>query len=276
MKRILVPYDFSELSEYALSLAQEISASTGAEIICLNVVQVGLSAIFDSEGNLSDANDFDVDHYNDMKKQHMEKLKNLVAPYPNTRALVKIGDAEASILETEQAESVELIIMGTHGSTGFEQWISGSVSDKIIRQAKASVLTLKCQREANEFKKIALASDFAKPAKNNIDELKTLMDVFGAELHLLKINAPWQNDSKEEVEARMQQYCKLNGIEKAVYHIVDSEDVESGIIKFMEDEQIEFIAIGSKGRMGISAFFNGCVSADLVNHIFAPVFTFRA
>jgi nucleotide-binding universal stress UspA family protein len=276
MQKILVPVDFSELSDYAMSIAGEIATSFDSEIILLNVIHVGKDAIFDNKGNLSDSNDFDVAAIKKQQVENESKLAELTKNFKNARAVVKVADIEEAILECDKQENINLIVMGTHGSSGLAQQISGTIADKIIRLAKASVITLKCKRETTEFKKILLVSDFNPPVKDNIKELLELVGAFGAELHLLKVNTTFNKENKDEVEARMEVYCDLNGIENAAFHVFDAASVEAGIEAFTDREGIEFVAIGSRGRMGISAFFQGCISADLVNHLYKPVFTFRA
>lgn len=276
MQKILVPVDFSDLSNFALSVAKEIATGLNAELICLNVVHVGKSALFDSHGNLSDSNDFDVNAINQLKAENEAKIKEFTKYIPDIRTVVKIGDIEEVMLHCERDENISMIIMGTHGSEGLKQQISGTIADKIIRLAKASVLTLKCPREISEFKDIILASEFDPPVKDNITELKELANIFGAKLHLLKVNTPFNKDKEEVVQARMEQYCEFNELENTEFHTIEASSVEAGIKTFAEKNNYHFVAIGSRGRMGISAFFNGCVSADLVNHLQMPVFTFRA
>jgi nucleotide-binding universal stress UspA family protein len=276
MNKILVPVDFSELSKYALNLANQIALGAKAELHVLNIVPVEKSALFDKEGNLSDSNDFDVSYYNKIKESNIKKMEEFVEGITYASTMVKIGDIEETILKTESSMNFDLIVMGTHGSVGMDELISGSISDKIIRLANASVITMKCQRDAKEFKKVILASDFARAEKDNIDQLRTIIKVLNAELHLLKVNTTWNKENFEEVEKRMKAYCEVNDLSPSGCHIIEADSVEAGITRFMGEQEIEFVAIGSKGRMGISAFFNGCVSADLVNHLYAPVFTFRA
>lgn len=276
MNRILIPIDFSELSEYAFSIAKEIQLKTNAELIGLNVVHVGKSALYKSDGTLSDSNDFDVEAVRKQQAENEQKMQDFLKNVPNSRGVVKIGNIEDIILNCEKDEEIDLIIMGTHGSSGLAQQISGTIADKIVRKAQASVITLKCKRDTSEFKDILLVSDFDQAEKDNIAQLKEVAAIFGAKLHLLKVNLPSSTSDAEAIKARMAEYCKLNGLENVDFHIVESENLEDGITKFADENGIEFIAIGSKGRMGISALFRGCISADLVNHLYKPVFTFRA
>lgn len=276
MKKILIPIDFSELSEYAFSIAEEIQATTNAELICLNVIHVGKNAMFNHDGTLSTSNDFDIQAFENQKKSNEAKMQTFLANNKKAKGLVSIGNIESDILHCEKDEAVDLIIMGTHGSEGLAQQLSGTIADKIIRLANAPVISLKCKRETAEFKDILLAGDFNPPVKDNIDQLKKLSSIFGAKIHLLRVNTVFNKVDKAEAEHNMEQYCELNEIEAADFHIIEAKNVETGIAEFAEKNNIEFIAIGSRGRMGISAFFNGCVSADLVNHLYKPVFTFRA
>jgi nucleotide-binding universal stress UspA family protein len=64
----------------------------------------------------------------------------------------------------------------------------------------------------------------------------------------------------------------LSNVEFAVYN---DNDIEEGIIHYAAKENIDVIAIGSMQRTGLNKFINGCVSADLVNHVFKPLLTFK-
>lgn len=276
MKRILIPIDFSDLSEFAFSIAEQIQSKTNAELICLNVIHVGKDAMFNHDGKLSVSNDFDTEVFENQKTENEAKMQEFLAGKANTKGEVIIGNIESDILHCEKEEQVDLIIMGTHGSEGLAQQLSGTIADKIIRLSQAPVISLKCKRDTTEFKDILLAGDFNPPVKDNIDQLKELASIFDAKIHLLRVNTVFNKDAKKIIEHNMDQYCDLNNIKNATFNIIEAKNVELGITEYAKKKNIEFIAIGSRGRMGISAFFNGCVSADLVNHLRKPVFTFRA
>ncbi|MEX2590792.1 MAG: universal stress protein, partial [Chitinophagales bacterium] len=98
MKRILIPIDFSELSEYAFSIAKEIQEKTNAQLIGLNVVHVGKSALYKTDGTLSDSNDFDVEAIRKQQADNEQKIQEFLKDVPNSKGVVKIGNIEEIIL----------------------------------------------------------------------------------------------------------------------------------------------------------------------------------
>lgn len=276
MENILIPYDFSELSDFSLELGMEMAEKLNAKITVLNIIHTGKSTLFNHDGSLSDANDFDVNAIDQKATLHKQKLKEKTDQYSHITFKVVMGDIEKQILDHAASLNTDLIIMGTHGASGIQELISGSITDKIIRLTDAAVISLKCKRTLNDFKSIVLAADFDHPYKENVTALIDLKRALGAELHFVRINTPASPSDESQIKNNMQKYADENNIEVSGFHTFESPTIEKGIEDFMDEKGIEIVAIASKGRLGLNAFFKGCISADLVNHLMKPVFTFRA
>lgn len=276
MKNILIPYDFSELSDYALQLGIEIAEKLEANILILNVIHTGKSTVFNNDGSLSESNRFDIDVVQEQSEKNDRLLSAIGKNKDFLSHKVSIGDIEEHILDISEKMEMDLIIMGTHGSSGISEYISGSITDKIIRKTDAAVISLKCERELSDFKKIVLVADFEHPYKENVSQLLELKEAIGAELHFLRVNTPNSKANDEQTKKNMSTYAAENNIDVKGFHTIESSQLEQGIEKFMKEQEIYVAAIASKGRLGLNAFFKGCLSADLVNHLQQPVFTFKA
>jgi universal stress protein A len=141
-KRILCPTDFSEPACKAIKAAGEVAEANSAELILLHVV--GAIPALDSPTGMVG---FDVAAYqkeltDSAEKSLQERLEKHIPEGVSTRALVVHGEPAHEIVRAAKEEEVDLIVMSTHGATGWRERIFGSVTDKVVRQAECPVLTV--------------------------------------------------------------------------------------------------------------------------------------
>jgi universal stress protein A len=139
-KRILCPTDFSEPGCAGVKAAAEVASRFGAELILMHVV--GAIPALDTPAGIST---FDVAAYQrELTSSAESYLKQRQAEIPEgipTRVLVTHGEAGHEIVRVAEEEGVDLIVMATHGSTGWRHRIFGTVTEKVVRTAHCSVLT---------------------------------------------------------------------------------------------------------------------------------------
>jgi nucleotide-binding universal stress UspA family protein len=102
-----------------------------------------------------------------------------------------------------------------------------------------------------------------------------LRSALQAQLYLLQIQKPGKRKREVEIQEQMSAFAEANGLEDVAYAIFPAEDLEEGIVRFAANNNIDLIAIGSMQRTGLNKLINGCISADLVNHVQKPIFTFK-
>ena len=91
---------------------------------------------------------FDVNLYQDELRESAEKsLQDIVAEKTtasqSTHIVIGYGDAANEIVRTVEKENIDLIVIATHGATGIEHQLIGSVTEKVVRQAPCPVFTIK-------------------------------------------------------------------------------------------------------------------------------------
>lgn len=275
MKKILVPTDCSDLSGFALSLAQKLAKQSGGEIYALRVVPTPPEAVFNQQGELVGGEDFDivaVTAEQELARTNLsgwiEKSKVAVIP------VVKAGNLTDQILHCVKKEDIDLVVMGTHGLNGFRELIADSVTEQVVRRSSVPVLSLKCDRSDLEIKNIVLASSFDKVSTKQISFIKDLQMAFDAKIHLLRVNTNDDFKTTRKLQERMQAFAEQNELNNVEYHIYNDKDVESGILHFTEDNNIDMISIGVEPD-SLSKLFQKHVSSALVNHVYHPILTFK-
>ena len=78
-----------------------------------------------------------------------------------------------------------------------------------------------------------------------------------------------------KINKKIKDFLKDYNTEKIKTHVYNDTSVEKGILNFANEINANLIGMGTHGRKGISHFFNGSVSEDLVNHANMPVMTFK-
>jgi nucleotide-binding universal stress UspA family protein len=140
IKKILAPTDYSELSNVGLHYALDLARSLSAEVIVLHVVSLG-DDWFAKNEKLSPVTDLITEQQEFLDKFLREKFAdamNLV----EVRQKVELGTAYSNIAELAEREAVDMIVMSTHGRTGLDHMMLGSVTEKVIAHAPCPVLAL--------------------------------------------------------------------------------------------------------------------------------------
>ena len=146
-KLILSPIDFSDFSLQALEVAKDIATHYGSEILLVHVVPV----IPKLEGH---ANIFTEGEYeNQLIASAKQRLADMAAKLQQAgvHAHSTVGlsnDPAMEIIRTAESEKADLIVIATHGLTGWCRLAFGSVTDKLVRTAACSVLVLRAEAAA--------------------------------------------------------------------------------------------------------------------------------
>jgi nucleotide-binding universal stress UspA family protein len=142
VNNILVPIDFSNYSEKALAYASEIAQSYNAQLQLLHIIEetmhpafsvTGKSSIFDLVPGIKD----------DSKKRTEKMLNKFVSDKVKSKVFIQGGRAANDIIKFAKENSTDLIVIATHGLTGLEHMLLGSVTEKVVRMAHCPVFTVK-------------------------------------------------------------------------------------------------------------------------------------
>jgi nucleotide-binding universal stress UspA family protein len=141
-KKVLVPIDLSEHSQMALTFAKEITTSYGTGLQLLHIIEETMHPAFSLSGKSSI---FDL--VPGIKEECKRRIDKMIVetglPTKNIEIIIKGGQAAHDIIEFAKDNSSDLIIIATHGLTGIEHLLLGSVTEKVVRMSPCPVFTLK-------------------------------------------------------------------------------------------------------------------------------------
>lgn len=275
MKKILVPTDFSEQAENALKVAAQLARKHNAEIYLLHMLELPMNMVNpvgDTRSNdLPEALYF-------MKLAKKRFTQVLSQPYLSgikVHETVEFHQAFDGIMETSKKHGCDFIVMGSQGANGFQEMFIGSNTEKVVRTSEIPVLVIKNHHENFEIRKIIFATNLDEHSKETLHEVIKFTEQAGAELHLVYINTANEFITSEETDEFLARFTEGLTEKKFQFHVYNDDSVEQGILHFAQKMNADLIAVATHGRKGLSHFFNGSISEDLVNHSNSPVITFK-
>ncbi len=275
MKKILVPVDFSLPSQEAVKFAVSLATKSRGEIKLLHIVE--LPVLYDS--TLMPALSFEEVYYDDMRKSAEKQFDKLKAKWKNDaikiRTDVEFGNFTAKLLAQAESWKADAIVMGTHGASGIRDFIIGSNTEKIVRQANIPVIAIKKAVKPEDIQDIVLAVSSTEENEDLMAEIKRLQDFFKAQLHLVFINTPavFRKDSKTIPE--LKSFAKRFMLKNFTINVYNDLNEEDGLKNFVEFKKAGLIAMATHGRRGLARLASGSITEDAVNHISCPIWTYK-
>lgn len=273
MKRILVPTDFSKYSEEATKVAAQIAKKYNSEVILLHMLELPQQA----SDALGDGKSIpEIMLYKNRAISNLETLMD--AKYLkdiNVSEAIEFKKVHDGILDACEKNKVDLVVMGSHGTSGFDELLVGSNAEKVVRLSKIPVLVVK--KEAKDFKarNFVFASDFSKETRKPFQKMMEFAKIFDSNLFLVMICTPNSFKTTHQAEKTMHDFIADYDLENYSTHIYNDTNIENGIINFANSVDADLIGICTHGRTGLAHFFNGSIGEELVNHAVKPVITFK-
>lgn len=273
MKRILVPCDFSLPAQEAYKLAVNIAAKSNGEVLLLHVINIpvmydpGLGGVPYSDPTLLD----------DIETAGIKNFETLLADHgilsvPSSYHITN-GDILSSILEYSEEKDIDLVIMGTSGSSGLTEIFIGSTTEKVVRHSSVPVLAVRQVPDINAIKNILLPSTLSLQYAGFMNQVKALQEFFQAVLHILLINTPSNFKNHEEANKALETFANHYQLKNYKAHLSNYSSEVEGIIDYAREEDVDLVIMGTHARTGLAQLFNGSITESVVNRIQYPVWT---
>ncbi|WP_339655396.1 universal stress protein, partial [uncultured Salegentibacter sp.] len=190
MKKILVPTDFSDTAEHALKIAAQLAKKHNSEIYLLHMLELPMQLIDPVAGgnsqNLPESIFF-------MKLAHQRFAKLMQRPFLKdikVHETVMFHQAFDGIMEVSEDYDCDIIIMGSHGASGFKEMFIGSNTEKVVRSSNIPVLVIKNEHGNFEVENFIFATDADGSNKHTLEKAYNFAQLIEAKFHLLFINTP--------------------------------------------------------------------------------------
>ena len=275
MKKILVPCDFSEQAINAFRFAVDIAAQSKGEIHLVHVVE--LPVLHDTM--LMPVLSFEEALFEELRVKAEKQFQKLAAKYVSGTTKVKMkvlfGGTARMILDYIDDVKIDLVTMGSKGSSGVREYLVGSNAEKIVRGSSVPVLVVKKYVKASSIKDIVFPNTLHTETQEDlVMKVKALQNFFKAKIHIVWINTPSNFTRDKITHERLTAFAKRFMFKDYTIHVYNDPYEESGVINFTHDFKADMIAIGTHGRKGLAHLMSGSVAEDLVNHVDCPIWTY--
>lgn len=287
ISKILVPVDFSDVSEKAFDYALNFGEHYGSEISILHSLVI-YQDMHEEIVNFKDFQKFieiRETKAEDKLRKYVEKASAHGADVESI--IVKGLSAADSISQYLSENEFDLVIMGRRGLSSSEQAALGSVTEAIIRLSPAPVLTIPGNIENKAFKKILVPIDFSIHSARSLDYTASLAEKFGAKVILLHVveqgiypsfysvdvSSVFEIDPtlKEEIIFNMQEFSK-DHIEDVFIEdfIVEEGKPHKKIVEFAEFHPVDLIVISTHGLEGLDYVMLGATAEKVARWAGCP------
>jgi nucleotide-binding universal stress UspA family protein len=279
IEKILCPVDFFRASLQAADYATTLAASYDAKLHLLHVVSPIVYSAEQYALNLSEIIDaLEKQSAREMRK-HAQKARKAGVSIETS---IRTGDAQKEILSTIEATKPDLLVMGTHGRRGLEQWFLGSVTESLLRRSPIPMLTLRGYKKTKAapptLRRILVTTDFSDGTEDALAYAFSLAQESQARITLLHVMR-----SPEAVEAGGPALAKSvrTRIEKMVPE--EARDwcdvrtrVESGnpyqlILKTVASEKTDLLVMNIHGKGMLERALVGSTAERVVRGATCPV-----
>jgi nucleotide-binding universal stress UspA family protein len=290
-RHILFAADFSQNSREAFRVACSLARENETRLFVVCVVEsdwVAEDPVFFGQSSVQI---FRVDHNERRREMISQKLRDEYVPGHaiHVEYLVTEGDVADEILAMAREKSADLIVMGTHGRTGMDWLLSGSIATAVLRKAPCPVLAMKSAertRKSDEVKVILHPTDFSANSRAATGIARSLARDFGARLLILNVAAP-----AVLIDGTMAPQVDTNVCRQALEELrtrLDGPDLKypvlskltlgldrEEILRTAEEIGCDMIVMGTHGRTGLSRLLMGSVAEAVLPRARCPVMVVR-
>jgi nucleotide-binding universal stress UspA family protein len=239
MKTILVPIDFSPASLNALDYAVEMALHTKSGIILFHVYN-NISPALDIPVVAPAWPDIEENSKKELKKIE-KKIERKYGKDLSVQSICKCGFTVEEINNFTKENSVDLVIMATHGTGYIEERLIGSTTTALIRKSHCPIISVHQEQKFKPIKKIAMACDYDETdADQVLSPLKELANIFHTHIYLLHVIPEF--DTCCTLSEQVKLNTALKEIKHSSYSIVEGNVVER-INSFVETHGIDMVVM---------------------------------
>ena len=270
IKRILIPYDFSETAALSLEHAVFMAKLLKADIYLLHILEsVSFTSAFGAAfGNV----DKKLESESNTKLEEIGKqihMNNGIT----VKSITEVGRIYRKIVDVAKRERVDIIIMGTHGVSGYKKFNVGTNTSKVVEEAGCPVISVQTHSKKIGFKKIVLPIDNTPQSRQKVSYALAVARSYGSHICIAGLINFGNEDNKRMFKLKVDQveeWLLQHGV-SVEKKFVEGDNLAKMTMQTAEELDADLIVIMTEQEPSITGFFLGTYATQVVNHSKIPV-----
>ncbi len=272
---ILVPTDFSACANYATEVGASLARDSGSKLYIMHIIN--LPTYESSTSSEKWHNTAEGLFLGKLVQKKFAALRE--QPYlqdVEIEEVVKYNSVYESVSEMAKEKNVDMIVMGSHGVSGAEEYFIGSNAERVIRTSEIPVLTIKNRYPDFKVKDLVFASNFFEESYAVFSSIVEFAKAFNARIHLLKVVTPNYFETTRYSIKLIEDFITATKLDvDHTINVFNDDKIENGIHHFAEEIDADLIAMETHGRSGIKHMLWGSITEGVANHAKLPVLSIR-
>jgi len=269
MMKILVPIDFEEASDIALTYGRNLAKAFGAELHVLHVMENQFLRLTFKSAAAVEAG---------IANRVAERLTPEDRTSLRAVTALRMSDVPSDeIIQYAKLEGIDLIVMGTKGGGSLETKLIGSNTVRVIEKAEIPVLAIPEQSTFRAFKKIAYATDYRDPDTESISRLSEFASLFNAEIivvHVAEFLMP-ANYENALFDVFIEEVRKTVLYKNISFHILKGLSKSKTFNEFTHENNIDLIAVSTRKKNIFTKMFDSGFTKKVAYHTEVPLLSFH-
>ncbi len=277
IKKILVPVDFTDASDAALAAATSLAVLTKSSLYLIHVFETaGYNySVFAKTGAMPPSQVA-------MKKsigKKLEDLKEYVTKKYNIKCSVVVlsGHIHTEIYKFSKKKKVQLIVMGTHGASGYKEFFIGSNAQRVVTISSVPVLTIPNTTKQYSFQNILIPIDNSTHSRAKVNIAMLIADQYDANIHLIGLPETKDKSTLAKFKVKMASVEKVIDKEGLSYSskMVQGKNMSEAALNYATKNKCDLIVINTGHESRTTGIFMGAFSQQIVNHSTVPVLSYK-
>ena len=269
IKRIAVPTDFSETANLAINHAVDIAKNFGAELFLIHVLEAGAY-----QGIFAPSKKTEYDETEQAQQKLQEDANKLEQETGlNVSQTVVSGRIYEEIVSASNEAGTDLLVMGTHGSSGWEEFFVGSNAYRVVTQSSCPVLSIQGNATKTELKNIILPIDSTPESRQKVSHAVELAQKFCSTIHIAALLTDDEPEIRFEFETKVKQITEYFEREEISYTetTLTGSNLATMTMNFAESKDGNLIVMMTEQESNLTGFLMGPFAQQVVNHSKIPV-----
>lgn len=274
IRKILIPYDFSETAALSLEHAVFMAKLLKADIVLLHIVET--VSFTSAIGHALSGFEKKIETTSNQKLDEIAKEIHNHSGIEVT-VLTEVGRIYKKIVSIAKTVDADIIIMGTHGVSGYQRFSIGSNTSRVVESSPCPVISVQTHAKNIGFKKIVLPIDETPTSRQKVIHAVEMASHYNAHIYIVGLINFSNEEQKRKFRIKIQQVeefiSKFDVSHESKF--IQGDNLAKMTMSIAEEVDADLVVIMTEQEPSITGFFMGTYASQVVNHSKVPILSVR-